>query len=310
VTVPASLERLTQAPQRFPGALLLSGPSEAALDAAARRLAASLLCPGDDPDHRCESCRRANAGLHPDLFRAEPEGVQIRVDRVREALAFGAGKPYEAARRVVLVPRADMLGLEAANALLKSLEEPGQRLHWILTTTRPEALLPTIRSRCVAAALPRPSAAERAALWRERGFSAEEAADLAELATGEDEAAPDPAALRALRLEIGAALEAGLTEGSLPALLLLAELAAGRGEAAPRLTAELLADAALASSGAAEFIRHKALSGKLARIARRVDGEALRGAALRAAEPPADNRRGNRRLHFEALLIELFLRRR
>lgn len=310
MTVPASLTRLSQTPRRFPGALLLSGPSEAALDAAARMLAASLLCPGDDPDRRCESCRRAGAGLHPDLFRAEPEGVQIRVDRVREALAFGAGRPYEAERRVIVVPRAEMLGVEAANALLKSLEEPGARLHWILTTTRPESLLPTIRSRCAAVALPRPSSAEREGLWRERGFSAEQAADLAVLAAGEDETAPDPAALSTLRLEIAAALEAGLCDGSLPALLLLAELAAGREEAAPRLTAELLADAALAASGAGDLVRHRALSGKLARIARSVKGEALRSAALRAADPPADSRRGNRRLHFEGLLIDLYLRGR
>jgi hypothetical protein len=306
VTVPAALERLSQTPQRFPGALLLSGPSEAALDAAARSLSASLLCPGDDPDHRCESCRRAGAGLHPDLFRTEPEGVQIRVDRVREALAFGAGRPYEAARRVVVVPRAEMLGVEAANALLKSLEEPGARLHWILTTTRPEALLPTIRSRCAAAILPRPSAADREAMWRGRGFPAEQAADLAVLA-GEDEAAPDAPALAALRLEIAAALEAGLCEASLPALLLLAEVAAGREEAASRLTAELLADAALAASGAGELVRHRAMSGRLSRVARKVSGDALRTAALRAAEPPADSRRGNRRLHFESLLIDLYL---
>ena len=305
--VPAALERLSETPERFPGALLLSGPSEAALDAAARALAASLLCPGDDPGRRCDSCRRAAAGLHPDLFRAEPEGVQIRVDRVREALAFGAGRPYEAGRRVVVVPRAEMLGLEAANALLKSLEEPGARLHWILTTTRPEALLPTIRSRCAASALPRPSGAEREALWRSRGFSAEQAADLVVLAAGEDEVAPDPAALAAIRLEIAAALEAGLCEGSLPALLVLAEVAAGGEGTASRLAAELLADAALAASGAGELIRHRALSGKLSRIARRVSGDALRIAALRAAEPPADSRRGNRRLHFESLLIDLYL---
>jgi hypothetical protein len=310
MTVPAALERLTQAPQRFPGALLLSGPSQGALDAAARRLAAGLLCPGGDPDRRCDSCRRVFAGLHPDLFRAEPEGVQIRVDRIREALAFGAGRPYESARRVILVPRADMLGLEAANALLKSLEEPGAHLHWILTTTRPEALLATIRSRCAAAALARPSTADRAALWRERGFSAEEATDLAQLATGQDEAAPDPAALSALRLKIGAALEAGLVEASLPALLLLAEVASGREDAAARILTGLLADAALVSRGAGDFVRHRALSAKLSRIARRVDGEALRRAALRAAEPPPDSRRGNRRLHFEALLIELFLESR
>ena len=307
MTASAALERLAASPERFPGALLLSGPSAATLDAAARRLAAALLCPGGDPEHRCESCRRAGAGLHPDLFRVEPEGVQIRVDRVREALLFGAGRPYEAGRRVVVVSQAEMLGAEAANALLKSLEEPGQRLRWILVTTRPEALLTTIRSRCVAAALPQPSAAERAAFFRERGFSQEDAADLAQLVQGEDEAAPDLPSLRALRARIASALEAGLAERRLPALILLAELAGGRGgEEAARLLAQVLADAALTASGASDFVRHQALSGKLAELARRVSAEALRRAALLAADPPPDSRRGNRRLHFEALLIELF----
>ncbi|MGH9400291.1 MAG: DNA polymerase III subunit delta', partial [Thermoanaerobaculia bacterium] len=210
MTRAAALERLAAMPGRFPDALLLSGASEAALEIVAKSLAAALLCPGGDPTHRCGSCRRAGAGLHPDLFRAEPEGVQIKVERAREALAFGAGRPYEAARRVILVARAEMLGEEAANALLKSLEEPGARLRWILTTTRPEALLSTIRSRCVAVALTRSGAAGRAGLWRERGLSAEDAADLAQLAADEDEAAPDLSALRQLRARLTAALEAGL----------------------------------------------------------------------------------------------------
>lgn len=303
----AALERLAATPERFPGALLLSGPSGAALDAATRRLAAALLCPGEDPERRCDACRRAAAGLHPDLFHVDPEGVQIRVDRVRDALAFGAGRPYEAARRVAVVSQAEMLGAESANALLKSLEEPGERLRWILTTTRPEALLPTIRSRCVAAVLPRPSAAQRAALFRERGLSPEDAAELAQLADP-DEPSPDLQALRAVRSRVAGALEAGLVGRKLSALLLLAELAGARGErAAPRILAEVLADAGLAASGAGEFARHPPLSGKLAELARCARPEALRKAALAAADPPTDSRRGNRRLHYEALLLELYL---
>lgn len=286
MTNTAALERLASTPERFPDALLLSGPSETALEAAARLLAAALLCPGGDPGGRCDSCRRVRAGLHPDLFRVEPEGVQIKVERVREALSFAAGRPYEAARRVIVVMRAEKLGPEAANALLKSLEEPGTRLRWILTTTRPESLLTTIRSRCVAATLPAPSATERAAAWREKGFTLEDSSDLAELARDGDEE-PDLVALRAERSQVAAALEAGLCERHLTALLLLAEMASARGEgSAGRLTAELLADAALSSSGASDFMRHKALAGKLAEIARKVAPSDLRRAALLAADPP------------------------
>ena len=117
-------------------------------------------------------------GFHPDFLSVEPERFQIQVDRVREAIAFGAGRPYESARRVARILRADLLGVEGANALLKSLEEPGARFRWILTTTRPESLLPTIRSRAAAVALPSRSRAERENAWIERGFSEDDARDL------------------------------------------------------------------------------------------------------------------------------------
>ncbi|MEP6994690.1 MAG: hypothetical protein ABI968_09235, partial [Acidobacteriota bacterium] len=184
------LERLASEPERFPAALLLTGPSEARLERESRRLAASLLCPGENPDTPCGSCRRVAAGLHPDFLSIEPEGVQIRVDRIRESLIFAAGRPYESARRVARILRADLLGLEAGNALLKSLEEPGERFRWILTSARPESLLTTIRSRCTPATLPAPGVASRQREWQARGFSEEDARDLVVFASEEDE---DPA---------------------------------------------------------------------------------------------------------------------
>jgi DNA polymerase III, delta subunit len=302
------LEKLAASPERFPGALLLTGTSDAALERESRRLAARLLCAEVDPGLECGSCRRVHAGLHPDFFPVEPEGVQIRVDRVREALVFAAGRPYEAPRRVVRIARAELLGLEAANALLKSLEEPGERLRWILTTTRPEALLPTILSRTTAAALPAPPTAERIRAWTERGFSEEDAADLV-LFAGEDD--PEPGERleegREARAVMAAVLEEGIGKGNLAALVLGAELASSREGAPGRLLAELLADAALlAAHPPAEALRHRSVAGRLTAVARRADPSALREAALAAADPPADNRRGNRRLHFEKVLLELW----
>jgi DNA polymerase-3 subunit delta' len=302
------LERLAGSPAQFPGALLLSGHSEALLERESRRLAARLLCPGDDPDASCGSCRRVDAGLHPDFLSVEPEGVQIRVDRVREALAFSVGRPYESARRVARIVRADLLGIEAENALLKSLEEPGDRFRWILTTTRPELLLPTIRSRCTPAALPAPSFAGRQRAWEARGFSGEEARELV-LFAADDET--DPAGrlegARALRQLVVSALEEGLAAGRLPALVLAAEHLASLERAEARVLAELLADAALtAGAPPAEAIRHQAVAGRLAALARVVPSAALREAALLAADPPPDNRKGNRRMHYEKVLLELF----
>lgn len=301
------LERLAASPEHFPGALLLTGPSEARLERESRRLAARLLCPGDDPDATCSSCRRVEAGLHPDFFRVEPEGLQIRIDRVREALAFSSGRPYESARRVARIARAELLGIEAENALLKSLEEPGEHLRWILTTTRPEALLTTIRSRATPAALPAPGPAQRQTVWRDRGFSDEDARDLV-LFAEEDET--DPAARleegRILRQAVVAALEEGIGRGSVAALVLCAELVASSERRQARVLAELLADAALTTAAPpAEALRHRAVAGRLAAIARRLPQAALREAAVSAADPPADNRRGNRRLHFERVLLQL-----
>ena len=310
LATPDVLERLAAEPETFPGALLLTGASDAALERETRRLAARLLCPGGDPDLRCGSCRRVFSGLHPDFLPVEPEGVgQIRVDRVREALAFAAGQPYEAPRRVVAVARAEKLGLEAANALLKSLEEPGRKLRWILSTTNPESLLPTVRSRTTAAALPASSLEERRRAWADRGFSPEDARDLVAFA-GDDTA--DPATRleegRAARQALVAALEEGVANRRIAALVLAAELAASRDDAVSGLLAELLADAALAASAAppAEALRHPSVAGRLAAVARRAEPEAWREAALLAADAPADNRKGNRRLHFEKVLLSLY----
>src|SRR5215472_9613542 len=160
------LERLGREAGGFPAALLLRGVSPGPLEEEARRLAARLLCPDpSDSQQACASCRRVFAGIHPDLFAIEPEGVAIRVDRIREALAFGAGRPYEARHRVAVVSRAELMGPEAANALLKALEEPGQYLRWILTTTRPEALPPTILSRCASVGIRPTSLAQKRARW-------------------------------------------------------------------------------------------------------------------------------------------------
>jgi hypothetical protein len=306
--IEATLERLAADPDRFPGALLLCGSSEEALERESRHLAARLLCPGDDSDEECGSCRRVSAGLHPDFLSVEPEGVQIRVDRVREALVFGAGRPYEAARRVARILRADQLGVEGANALLKSLEEPGQRFRWILTSARPELLLPTIRSRCTVAVLAAPGPEVRRRVWTDRGFSEADAADLVLFCPDDD---PDPAAhlaaARALRQTAVGALEEGLVGGRLAPLLLLAEACASLERDDARFLAELLADGAVAAQApASEALRHRAVAGKLAEVARRAGPGAFADAAIAAADPPPDNRRGNRRLHYEKLLVGLW----
>ena len=252
-------------------------------------------------------------GLHPDLLSLEPEGVQIRVDRVREAIAFGAGRPYESARRVVRVSRAELLGVEAMNAVLKTLEEPGSRLHWILATRHPERLLPTVRSRCLALRVASASPGDRARAWQESGLTEEDAEDLAVLAPdSSSDSVTDGVErleeLRRFRSGVVEALRAGIVDRKLAALVLLAESVARTDENELRVFGELLADAALLAAGvSSELVRHRAVTGALSAVAEAVDAVSLAKAATAAADYPPDTRRGNRRLHFESVLLKLVI---
>ena len=309
MTAASLLERLAARPGSFPGSLLLTGSPEKRLQDEARRLAAILLCSGEDPESRCDSCRRVIAGIHPDLLVVEPQGVQIRIDSIRDAVVFGAGKPYESERRVAVIKQAEKLGPEAANALLKSLEEPGKHFHWILTTARPEALLPTVCSRCVAVALARQPRARRVAEWVSRGFSEEDAMELAGLEPAVEEEAP--ALLeqyRKWREYVLLALGAGISQRRIATLLLLAEALAQSEPERARVFPELLADAAVAAGASSELLRHRAVAAGIRDLGRRLTPEALARAALKAADAPADIRRGNKRLHYESVLLELIER--
>jgi hypothetical protein len=101
------------------------------------------------------------------------------------------------------------------------------------------------------------------------------------------------------------AIEAGIGEGRVAPLLMLAEALAHAPPERARLLAELLADAAVATGASSDLLRHKAVAGAILSLARRLPAEALRKAALKAADVPPDNRRGNKRLHYESALLEL-----
>jgi hypothetical protein len=90
-------------------------------------------------------------------------------------------------------------------------------------------------------------------------------------------------------------------------LLLLADRLGRADTSDSRLLAELLADAAVAAMGGGEVVRHRGVAGATSEIGRRLPFDAIRRAALKAADAPPDTRRGNRRLHFEHLLIQLYL---
>ena len=93
--------------------------------------------------------RRIARGVHADVLLIEPGDTgAIKVDQIRDAIEKSAYRPFEGRRRVVIVDEADALLVEAQNALLKTLEEPPSASMFVLVTSRPDVLLPTVRSRC------------------------------------------------------------------------------------------------------------------------------------------------------------------
>src|SRR6516225_4938377 len=129
-------------------AYLFYGPGGAGKRAAARAIAAELLAAGS-PDPAGARARVAS-GAHPDLTWVAPSGAhEILVSDIDAPVISAASKtPFEAACRVFVIERVDELGDEAANRMLKTLEEPAWFVHLILLTDRLTEVLPTISSRC------------------------------------------------------------------------------------------------------------------------------------------------------------------
>ncbi len=97
---------------------------------------------------KCRSCSRIRSGNHPDIHRVSPDGAYIKIDRIRELGRVLYMKPYEAEIRVAVIEKANLMNREAANALLKTLEEPPDNTVIILTGLKKSDFLPTIVSRC------------------------------------------------------------------------------------------------------------------------------------------------------------------
>jgi len=157
-------------------AYLLHGPVGIGKRALAERLAALLLCQrpaAEGACGACKSCLLLAAGTHPDHYVLEPEEVDkaIRVDQVRDLVGFVTQTAQLAGRKVVLLEPAEAMNLNAANALLKSLEEPSGDTVLLLISHQPSRLLPTIKSRCVQQACPLPGR-EASLAWLETALPA------------------------------------------------------------------------------------------------------------------------------------------
>ncbi|RMQ42534.1 DNA polymerase III subunit delta [Pseudomonas cichorii] len=142
-------------------AYLLHGPVGIGKRALAERLMHSLLCQrpeGLEACGQCKSCLLLAAGSHPDNYVLEPEEADkpIKVDQVRDLVSFVVQTAQMGGRKVVLIEPVEAMNINAANALLKSLEEPSGNTVLLLVSHQPSRLLPTIKSRCVQQACPLP----------------------------------------------------------------------------------------------------------------------------------------------------------
>ena len=185
----AVLEPALRTGGRASHAYLFYGPGGAGKRAAARAVAAELLAAGSPDPVSARS--RVASGAHPDLTWVAPSGAhEILVSDIDVPVVSAASRtPFEAGSRVFVIERVDELGDEAANRMLKTLEEPASFVHLILLSDRLAEVLPTIRSRCQLVRFNAPSVQETAAALVELGETGDAALACARLALGDGERA-------------------------------------------------------------------------------------------------------------------------
>jgi DNA polymerase-3 subunit delta' len=224
-------------------AYLFSGPTGVGKERAAWSLAAALQCaaPAADGDAcgACEPCRKVAARLHPDVALVEPDGATIKIEQVREVAARGQFRPHEGNVRVTIFRDAERLGPNAANALLKTLEEPPAASHFVLIVPSIRNVLPTILSRCQMVKFAPLGPEDLAAVVRRvrPGLGEAEAATAAALGQGSAEralAAMDPEASAARRETIELCERAARAKLLQPAFEVAEVFKAAGGDAARR----------------------------------------------------------------------------
>ncbi|MCF8053638.1 MAG: DNA polymerase III subunit delta' [Deltaproteobacteria bacterium] len=116
----------------------------------AMEFARSLLCPVSAPVAcgECTSCRKALNGNHPDIFVFIPPTASIKIDEIRLLQEKSILRPFEATRKIFIIDDVEKMTRDAANAFLKTLEEPPESCVFFLITARYRSLLPTVLSRC------------------------------------------------------------------------------------------------------------------------------------------------------------------
>ena len=159
-------------------AWLITGPAGAGRSVAALAFAAALQC--EDPQTpgcgQCPECKRVLKGTHPDVKVVTTERLIIKIEEIASLVTLAQQAPAGGKWRVILMEDADRMVERSSNLLLKAIEEPPPRTVWLLCTTQPGDVLPTIRSRCRHLSLVTPSVEEVAQLLIEREGIAPETA--------------------------------------------------------------------------------------------------------------------------------------
>jgi DNA polymerase-3 subunit delta' len=180
------LDLLTREAPSPANAYLFIGAAGVGKATVARRFTALLLCPdGGDHAEACRSCRRVESGNHPDLIVVAPEGRQsLGVDQARATIQQASLSPVESPRKVFLFEEAGLLTEQAANALLKTLEEPSDTTVFVLVAESEDQLPTTVASRCRTVHFGRVSEEELLTALGGHGIGPEQVATLARLSGG------------------------------------------------------------------------------------------------------------------------------
>lgn len=309
---------------RIAHAYLFTGPAGVGKRAAALAFAQALNCEmkqqsadscqltaAQDGCGDCRICRNIAHGRHPDVQVIEPDGATVKIEQIRTLEADAALASYEAQWKVFILDRAERMTEQAANALLKTLEEPAMGTVFILLTSTVSALLPTIVSRCQTVTFSPLPNGQIEALLREKGIEPSQARLIASLSQGSIERAlsPEVASLSKTRDLLLEELGRGLHDGPATLVELAEKLVKDREKLQQQL--EILSawfrDLMVAkTSGRRDWLVN---DDRGEEIAHQVEGTPLDVIldGLRAIHAVMDNlsRNANPRLSMEDLLLRL-----
>ena len=290
-------------------AYLFDGIDGIGMKDTALALVEAVFCNGKDGCGECSSCRKVGGLRHPDLHLVQPDGAFIKIDQIRDLQKELSLRPYEARKKACIIEDAERMNPSAANACLKTLEEPPGEALLILLTSHVDGILPTIRSRCQHLRFPALPMETIEADLRDSGADPEPSRVAAALAGGDLARARELISgdrLQARKLFLERA--AHLSQAEIIPLFAAAEEYATDKESALDLV-DLLRlfwrDALLARTGCSgitnsdllSLVNEKAASHSLEEIMEKLDGISMIRRAL--------TRNANPRLSMEVLLMEL-----